>query len=174
MASAAEFQAKIEKMAEAMNKFRQGNSNYYSINATHHGSLSETKVWNYTATGYGLTARCEISINQTTMQRLMVADETLAWVIGHELGHCELGHGRIKPALIIPSDAWAQEYDADMVGKRLMQAAGYDFAIASAEIPLILNTLGTKTHPDAKNRMANITASSNARAYPSLVKISKN
>jgi Zn-dependent protease with chaperone function len=172
--SAAEFQSRIEKMADVMNKFRKGSSSYYSINAIANGTLSETKVWNYTTSGYGLTPRCEISVNQNTMERLNVSDDTLAWVIGHELGHCELGHGKVMSLLNIPTDSWKDEYDADLVCKRLMQAAGYNFEIVRAEIPLILNEVASTTHPDAKSRMANITTPNNTRYYPSLIKISKN
>ncbi len=169
-----EFQSKIERMAEAMNKFRKGPASNYTINAINNGALSETKVWNYTASGYGLSARCEITVNQNSMDRLNISDDALAWVIGHELGHCELGHGRTIPVLNIPADSWKDEYDADLVGKRLMQAAGYNFDIARAEIVLILGEVASTTHPDARNRMANITAPNSTRFYPSLIKVSKN
>ena len=106
--------------------------------------------------------------------RLNISDDALAWVIGHELGHCELGHGRTIPVLNIPADSWKDEYDADLVGKRLMQAAGYNFDIARTEIVLILGEVASTTHPDAKSRMSNITAPNNIRYYPSLIKMSKN
>jgi Zn-dependent protease with chaperone function len=164
-----EFQSKIEKMAEVMNKFRQGPTPYYTINAINKGALAETKVWNYTTSGFGLSACCEISVNQNSMDRLNISDDALAWVIGHELGHCELGHRRTIPALNIPADSWKDEYDADLVGKRLMHAAGYNFEMALAEITLMLGNKKSNTHPDAKNRVANMTTPNITRYYPSRV-----
>ena len=164
-----EFQSKIEKMAEAMNKFRKGPASDYTINAINNGALSETKVWNYTTLGFGLYSCCEITVNQNSMDRLNISDDGLAWIIGHELGHCELGHGRTIPVLTIPADSWKDEYDADLVGKRLMLAAGYNFKMALAEITLMLGNKKSNTHPDAKNRVANMTTPNITRYYPSLV-----
>ena len=95
-----EFQSKIEKMAESMNKFRLGTSSYYTINAVKEGVLANTKVWNTNSSGYGLSARCEITVNQNMMEGFNLSDDTIAWVIGHELGHCELGHNRFKQLFV--------------------------------------------------------------------------
>lgn len=76
--------------------------------------------------------------------------------------------------LIIPFDAWKEECDADIVGKRLMQAAGYNFDTALAETHMMLGGNASSTHPDAKNRVVNITASNMTRFYPSLIKMSNN
>ncbi|MSP85827.1 MAG: hypothetical protein EXR42_00145 [Methylotenera sp.] len=72
--TSAEFQSKIEKMAEPMNKFCEDSASYYTISATNKGAISEAKVWNYTA-GYGMSARYEITVNQNTMERLNISDD---------------------------------------------------------------------------------------------------
>jgi Zn-dependent protease with chaperone function len=163
------FQSKIENMEDALNKFRKNSASNYSIQAVTNGNIAETNVWSRGPNGFGMNIRCEIKINQRLVENSNMTDDTLAWMIGHELGHCELKHNQIKLMVTIPSDSWKQEYDADLVGKRLMLAAGYNFDDAVPGIIALLGYMESSTHPDGPSRLENLNTLGYEKHYPSII-----
>ena len=133
-AMASDFDQKINSMAENMNKFRKV-SKIYSINVDNNEGLANTIVWRKRdSLGYGHMLQCKISLNEEIIKSYNMTDDTIAWFIGHELGHCELKHSQYISGAKISSDLWKEEYDADIIGKELMTSAGYDFRVVFFEL----------------------------------------
>lgn len=100
------FQSKIENMVDAMNKFRNNSSSNYSIQAVTKGNIAETNVWNCFPNGFCMNIRCEIKSNQSLVEGVNMTDDTLSWLIGHELGHCKLKHSQIMSMITVQSESW--------------------------------------------------------------------
>jgi hypothetical protein len=73
----------------------------------------------------------------TAMLGYVRGDDELAVVLGHELSHSILGHegvrdeeGLLEGLGIKPNAVWRREAEADRLGLRLMDAAGYDLGAA--------------------------------------------
>lgn len=164
-AMASDFDQKINSMADNMNKFRKV-SNVYSINVDNNEDMASTIVWQRQR------LQCKISVNEEIAKYHKMSDDTLAWFIGHELGHCELKHSQYRTGARLSSDLWKEEYDADIIGKQLMTSAGYDFRVVFSELLTknILDIAPEATHPDRDSRLANMSTPNQIRVYPKLIK----
>jgi len=67
---------------------------------------------------------CMIAISGPAMDGIQ-DDNAIAFVVAHEIGHCELGHFETAPP-ITQHEHWEHEYEADAYGKFLCDKAGYD------------------------------------------------
>ena len=141
--------SKYNHIASKLNEHRNISS-MYSIEITTSGEIAEVVVWTNK-----LLRSCDITLNESKIIKLELNDDAIAWIIGHEMGHCELGHNKFN-MVNIPSDMWKQEYDADEVGKTLMIAAGFNFDINTISSLMILNNLDSVSHPKMSNRLANL------------------
>jgi hypothetical protein len=111
--------------------------------------------------------RCKIFVNPRYMDNL--SDNAVAWVLGHEIAHCELGHGNpmdLGNRILVkdPNKKWNEEYDADLLGAKLARAAGYNPELAYKELEILKQHYPTingikkqsVTHPGYDDRMTNL------------------
>ena len=169
---ASDFDQKINSIADSMNKFRK-ESKTYSIVSDKNEDFATTDIWRMRdGLGYGHGLKCKISINPGIMDYYKLSDDSLAWIIGHELAHCELKHNKHISLIRIARDLWKEEYDADILGKELMTQAGYNFKVVFSEMLIkdILDSEGSTTHPDRDSRLANMSTPNQIRVYPDLIK----
>jgi Zn-dependent protease with chaperone function len=86
-----------------------------------------------------------------------LSDDTLAFLIGHEMGHLVLGHKGYKG--ISPKVTKQQELDADVWGGKLAFSAGYNPNQAFSDMSMAAKRATAKpsdTHPDYKTRVKNL------------------
>jgi hypothetical protein len=165
---ASDLQYRSKIIANNINAVRTVSKIYdISFENTHNGS--STSIWGYRdSLGYGHVMVCKITIDEDPN----VSDDVLAWIIGHEMSHCELNHAKYIRALINPIDTWKEEYDADILSKKLMTMAGYNFNTAFPELlKLYANESASSTHPDGISRLANLTTPNQIRVYPQIIKL---
>ena len=112
---------------------------------------SESKV-DYYATG---PIVCTVYINQNQMSD--ISDAAVAWLIGHEVSHCEQASKSLAQRIPYTADAnHAREFDADKFGKELIERAGYNFDEVVGDIFKMLPEQGSKTHPSRAQRLVNL------------------
>ena len=160
---------RIKGVAERLNAHRTV-SKIYSIDNLSTTSLGSTYVWRRDAAGVGVALECRISLNQARLDMLKLNDNAIAWIIGHEMGHCESGTDKIHVANVIPADAWLDEYKADEIGKDLMQAAGYMYGKGGSAAVAALNKDDNPSHPGSLRRLGNLAGEGGLRESPVAVR----
>ena len=156
---------RIKLVAERLNVHRAV-SKIYSIDNVSSDSIGSAYVWRRDSSGIGVELECKISLNQDKIDALGLNDNALAWVIGHEMGHCELGTDKTHIDEVVPEQAWVDEYRADEIGKALMQAAGFAFNKGGSAAVVALNKDDSPTHPGSLRRLSNLYEGSGSREAP--------
>ena len=156
---------RYEQIAAKLNDQREV-SHRYSVKLTTQGGAAETQVMKYDrADPYDWRSRaqtphlaCEITLNTRYLDNL--SDDAVAWVLGHEMGHCELKHSGQG---MDPNANWNKEYSADKIGAKLAQSAGYNPQAAYKEMTMLKQhkheidaDYQSATHPDYQDRMDNL------------------
>lgn len=168
---------RYQEIAAKLNDQREV-GHQYSIKLSNTGGPAEAQVWKQSASshdprdpraGYSAqvpTVQCSITVNPKYLNNL--SDDAVAWVLGHEIAHCELKHGG---GHLDPNKNWDQEYNADQLGAKLAQKAGYNPQSAYKEMTFLKQhekevkaDYQSSTHPDIDARMANLSGAKRQQA----------
>lgn len=132
-----------------------------------HAQLHVDEVMAHRTFSYVHEERCEIHVAASFVTSY--AEETAAFLLAHELAHCEMQHRQQRAAASLVELrrlSWQAEYEADLFGLILARDAGFVLSV-SAFRDLMTRFPGGGDHPTAQARLNALKGE--AREYPSML-----
>lgn len=146
-------------ISEQLNQHRRNKP--YNLKITSDGKLGETKTLSISKNdGPNLSysfQKCNISLNDNIITEKKLSKDTVAFIIGHEMGHCEVADSNPNESQVMFSKRKQEiELQSDTIGMTLALKSGYNKEIIINETELYFNSSDTHSHPDRKKRINNM------------------
>jgi len=132
-----------------------------------HAQLVVDEVMRYPTFSYVIEEGCEIHVGTSFVKSYSA--EIVAFLLAHELGHCQMQHQRQRanaPLVEHRRLSWQAEYEADLFGLILARDAGYELTVPEFR-ELMTRFPGGGSHPTAQARLNALKG--RGREYPSMV-----
>lgn len=145
-----------QELSDELNRHR--NNKPFTLNIKSEGGLGETntlkiKQDNNPVLSYSFQ-KCIIHINDKIIGEKKLSKDTVAFIIGHEMGHCEIADKNPNASsLLLPKEKHQIELQSDSIGLLLAIKSGYNKRIIIDETDLYLNKSDSHSHPDRVKRI---------------------